>query len=79
MTLEETMTLLASKGTEQTKKTYRRHGAPEPFFGVKIGDMKPILKMVKGDTNCKVPDAASYIIKSLKGLPVAPMHKTTKC
>lgn len=49
MTLEQTMDLLASKGTEQTKKTYRRHGAPEPFFGVKIGDMKPILKMVKGD------------------------------
>lgn len=49
MTLEETMNLLASKGTEQTKKTYRRHGAPEPFFGVKIGDMKPIVKLVKGD------------------------------
>ncbi|MES2595667.1 MAG: DNA alkylation repair protein [Verrucomicrobiota bacterium] len=49
MTLEQTMDLLASKGTEQTKKTYRRHGAPEPFFGVKIGDMKPILKMIKGD------------------------------
>lgn len=49
MTLDETLKLLESLGTEQTKKTYRRHGAPEPFFGVKIGDMKPILKQIKGD------------------------------
>ena len=43
------MKLLASKGTEQTRKTYRRHGAPEPMFGVKIGDLKPIVKLIKGD------------------------------
>jgi 3-methyladenine DNA glycosylase AlkD len=49
MTLDETMTLLASKGTEQTRKTYKRHGAPEPMFGVKIGDLKPIVKQIKGD------------------------------
>ena len=49
MTLDETMELLASKGSEQTKKTYKRHGAPEPMFGVKIGDLKPIAKQIKGD------------------------------
>ncbi|MBE7494227.1 MAG: DNA alkylation repair protein [Verrucomicrobiaceae bacterium] len=49
MTLDETMKLLASKGTEQTRKTHRRHGAPEPMFGVKIGDLKPIVKQIKGD------------------------------
>ena len=49
MTLDETMKLLASKGTEQTCKTFRRHGAPEPLFGVKIGDLKPIAKQIKGD------------------------------
>lgn len=49
MTLDETMKLLASKGTEQTRKTYKRHGAPEPMFGVKIGDLKPIVKLIKGD------------------------------
>ncbi|MCB1276311.1 DNA alkylation repair protein [Prosthecobacter sp.] len=43
------MQLLASKGSEQTKQTYKRHGAPEPMFGVKIGDLKPIVKQIKGD------------------------------
>jgi 3-methyladenine DNA glycosylase AlkD len=49
MTLEETMKELAAKGTEQTRKTWLRHGAKEPIFGVKIGDMKPIHKRIKGD------------------------------
>lgn len=49
MTLQETMRLLAEKGTEQTRKTFRNHGAPEPLFGVKIGDLKPIAKRIKGD------------------------------
>lgn len=49
MTLDETMKLLASKGTEQTRKTYKRHGAAEPMFGVKVGDLKPIVKQIKGD------------------------------
>jgi len=34
-------------GSEQTKKTYRNHGAREPFFGVKAGDLKKIVKIVK--------------------------------
>jgi 3-methyladenine DNA glycosylase AlkD len=49
MTLEETMKELASKASESTKKTWLRHGANEPIFGVKIGDMKPIHKKIKGD------------------------------
>lgn len=49
MTLDEVMKELEAKGTEQTKKTFLRHGATEPFFGVKIGDMKVILKKIKGD------------------------------
>ena len=49
MTLAETMKLLESMGSEQTRKTHKRHGAPDPLFGVKIGDMKPILKQIKGD------------------------------
>ena len=49
MNLNETMELLESKGTEQTRKTFRRHGAPEPLFGVKVGDLKPIAKLIKGD------------------------------
>jgi len=49
MILNQTMKLLESKGSEQTRKTFRRHGAPETMFGVKVGDLKPIAKLIKGD------------------------------
>lgn len=49
MTLDETMQALADKASATTKKTLLRHGAPEPLFGVRIGDMKPIVKQIKGD------------------------------
>lgn len=49
MNLDETMQALADKASATTKKTLLRHGAPEPLFGVRIGDMKPIVKQIKGD------------------------------
>lgn len=49
MTLDDIMKLLESKGSEQTRKTFRRHGAPESMFGVKVGDLKPIAKQIKGN------------------------------
>lgn len=49
MQKEEVMKLLETLGSEQTKKTFLRHGAKEPFFGVKVGDMKPIQKKIKKD------------------------------
>lgn len=49
MILQEIMKLLESKGSEQTRKTFRNHGAPESLFGVKVGDLKPIAKRIKGD------------------------------
>lgn len=48
-TLEEVMSKLEEMGTEQTKKTFLRHGAKEPIFGVKVGDMKKLVKEVKKD------------------------------
>jgi len=51
MTLDEVMSALASKGSEQTQKTWLRHGAKEPIFGVKIADMKVIAKKIRGDQN----------------------------
>ena len=41
--------MLEKLGTEQTKKTFLRHRAKEPFFGVKVGDMKPIQNKIKKD------------------------------
>ncbi len=49
MTLDQVMSELESKGSESTKRTYLRHGATEPFFGVKISDLKTIHKKIKGD------------------------------
>lgn len=40
---------LKSMGSETTKNTMMRHGAREPYFGVRIGDMKVIVKRVKKD------------------------------
>jgi 3-methyladenine DNA glycosylase AlkD len=49
MTVDEVMQVLAAKASATTKRTLMRHGAPEPIFGVRIGDMKPIQRQIKGD------------------------------
>jgi 3-methyladenine DNA glycosylase AlkD len=41
---------LESKGSEQTRKIFARHGAdPESMFGVKVADLKTIAKQIKGN------------------------------
>ncbi len=40
---------LEAMGNEQTKKVLMKHGAKEPIFGVKVGDLKKIVKKVKKD------------------------------
>jgi len=47
MTKDEVLKELESFGNEQTKKIFMRHGAKEPFFGVKVGDLKKIVKKTK--------------------------------
>ncbi|WP_235296078.1 DNA alkylation repair protein [Portibacter marinus] len=49
MTVEEVMTQLESWGNPQTKKVLMNHGAREPFYGVKVADLKKIVKKVKKD------------------------------
>jgi 3-methyladenine DNA glycosylase AlkD len=49
MTAEEVVAELKALGNEQTKKTLLKHGATEPFFGVKVEDLKKVLKTVKGN------------------------------
>lgn len=45
--LESVLHELQLLGTEQTKKTYGRHGAREPLFGVTTGSMKPLARRCK--------------------------------
>jgi 3-methyladenine DNA glycosylase AlkD len=47
MTTTEILKELEQYGDPQTKKTLLRHGAKEPFFGVKVADLKKILKKTK--------------------------------
>ena len=47
MNLTETMQQLENFGSEQTRKTWRRHGAAEPMFGVKFGDLAKLQKGIK--------------------------------
>jgi 3-methyladenine DNA glycosylase AlkD len=49
LTLDDVMADLEAHGSEQTKRTHMRHGAREPFFGVKIEHLKTIVKRVKKD------------------------------
>src|SRR5262249_31919319 len=49
MTAKEIMTRLESLGSPSIKKVLLQHGVREPFFGVKVGDMKPIQKQIKMD------------------------------
>ncbi len=48
MKVSQVMAELKRFGTESVKKLLMKHGAKEPFFGVKIGDMKPLAKQLKG-------------------------------
>ena len=49
MTVNEIMQQLQQFGNESTKKVLVKHGAREPFFGVKIEDLKKIVNIVKSD------------------------------
>ncbi len=47
MTAQEILVQLEKYGDERTKNTFINHGAKEPLFGVKVGDLKKILKKTK--------------------------------
>jgi 3-methyladenine DNA glycosylase AlkD len=49
MNFNETMRELESLGTEQNRKIWRRHGAPEPMFGVSFANLGKLQKRIKKD------------------------------
>lgn len=71
-TVSSLMAELKKKGSEQTRKTFRRHGAPEEMFGVKVGDLKPIAKRIKGQQQlaCELYDTGNSDAMYLAGLVV---------
>ncbi len=49
MTATDILQELQTMGNENTKRIFQNYGAPEPIFGVKVGDLKKIVKRVKKD------------------------------
>ncbi len=79
MTAEEIVEELRTLGSESIKKVLRNHGVREPFFGVKIGDMKKIQKRIKKDYQIALDlyDTGNYDAMYLAGL-VADDAKMTR-
>jgi 3-methyladenine DNA glycosylase AlkD len=49
MTTKEVLTKLEALGSESAKKMHLKHGAREPLFGVKVGDLKKLQKELKNN------------------------------
>jgi 3-methyladenine DNA glycosylase AlkD len=74
MTYEEIIDQLSILGSEQTKKIYKNHGVKEPYFGVKIGDLKKLVKYVKKDQELaqQLFDSGNHDAMYLAGLSINP-------
>lgn len=48
-TVKSILSDLEKKGTEQTRKTFARHGITGDVYGVSIADLKAIAKTIKGE------------------------------
>jgi 3-methyladenine DNA glycosylase AlkD len=79
MTAKEVVEELRTFGAESIKKVLRNHGVQEPFFGVKIGDMKKIQKRIKKVYQLALDlyDTGNYDAMYLAGL-IADDAKMTK-
>ena len=76
MNVQEVMDYLKSKGSDQTRKIYSRHGAPENSFGVKVGDMKPIEKQERNNHSLaqELYATGNGDAQYLAGLIASPSH-----
>jgi 3-methyladenine DNA glycosylase AlkD len=70
MTAQEIVKQLKPLGAESYKKVLRNHGVQEPFFGVKIEELKKIQKRVKKDYQLALDlyDTGIYDAMYLAGL-----------
>ncbi len=70
---------LKNKGSEQTRKIFRRHGASDYMFGVKVEDLKVIARKIKGNQElaCELYETGNHDAMYLAGL-VADGKRMTK-
>ncbi len=69
-TVERVMNQLKKKGSEQTRKIFRRHGAGDNIYGVKVADLKVVAKTIKGDQELALElfDTGNYDAMYLAGI-----------
>ncbi len=80
MAAKDILEELRALGAESIKKVLRNHGVREPFFGVKIGDMKKIQKRIKKDYQLALDlyDTGNYDAMYLAGLVADDARMTRK-
>src|SRR2546422_8457313 len=80
MTAEEIVEQLKPLGTDTYKKVLRNYGVPEPFFGVKIEDLKKFQKRIKKDYQLALDlyDTGIYDAMYLAGLIADDLKMTKK-
>jgi 3-methyladenine DNA glycosylase AlkD len=80
MTAKEIVELLKPLGSESYKSVLRNHGIKEPFFGVKIEELKKIQKKVKKDYQLALDlyDTGIYDAMYLAGLIADDLKMTKK-
>ncbi len=78
MTLAEAMRELEDAGSEQTRKTYARHGAAGPMFGVSFATLKALRKRIGVDHElaCGLWDTGNLDARNLAVKIVDPARMT---
>lgn len=80
MAFADVMGALQKAGSEQTRKTYLRHGAKEPMFGVSFATLKVLHKLVKVDHALAIAlwDTGNLDARNLAVKIVDPMEMTAQ-
>lgn len=80
MTVNEVLKELEALGNPATKNTLMKHGAREPFFGVRVGDMKKLLKKIKNNHSLALSlyDTGNTDAMYLAGLACVPSEMDQK-
>lgn len=78
MNIQEIMNKLADLSSEQTRKIFMNHGASGNLYGVKIGDLKKLVKHVKKDHELALAlyDTGNFDAMYLAGLSIDPKSVT---
>ena len=78
MTAKEVLAQLKKLGGASTKKVLMKHGAKEPFFGVKVADLKVLQKKIKTDhaLALELYDTGNSDAMYLAGLIADPVRMT---